>query len=192
MQGAASTKDRSSQAGSHRLFFALWPDDATRLAIAAAAAQLRARSPGGRWIATDRYHLTVQFLGTFGKSPLSLIDAASTAAMNVRAPGFSLTLDRVGSFRTRSHLWWLGCARPDPLLPLREVLGRALEKHDRPADLALFTPHVTLVRRAGRPPPVDAALVPIVWPVTGFTLIHSESGAREPYRVVGHWPLPAP
>lgn len=176
--------------GSHRLFFALWPDDATRGAIATAAARLRTRAPGGRWIAKARYHLTLHFLGTYRKLPGSMIDTACAAAASARAPGFSLTLDRVGSFRTRSHLWWLGCGKPDPLLPLREALTGALETHGIPVEPVPFVPHVTLVRGAGRPPPVDAGVDPIVWPVTGLTLIHSESGARDAYDLVGQWSLP--
>lgn len=177
--------------GSHRLFFALWPDDATRIAIAAAAARLRTHAQGGRWTAVDRYHLTLQFLGTWSRLPDALIRSACAAAASARAPGFSITLDRVGSFRTRSHLWWLGCQRPEPLLPLREVLARSLEDHGIAVASGPFVPHVTLVRGAGRRPPRDARLLPIVWPVLGFTLIHSESGAPEPYRVIGNWPLTA-
>lgn len=176
--------------GSHRLFFALLPDDATRTAIAAAAARLRTSGSGGRWIAADRYHLTLQFLGTWSRLPDSVVQAACAAAAGARAPGFSIALDRIGSFRTRSNLWWLGCQRPEPLLPLREVLSRSLENHGVHVASGPFVPHVTLVRGAGRRPPRDASLVPIVWPVIGFALIHSESGARDPYRVLGDWPLP--
>ena len=179
----------SEPAGNHRLFFALWPDDATRIAITAAAARLRTHARGGRWTAADRYHLTLQFLGTHPELPASLVQASCAAAAGVRAPGFSIAMDRIGSFRTRSHLWWLGCRRPEPLLPLRDVLTRSLENHGVPVESAPFVPHVTLVRGAARRPPRDAGLVPIVWPVIGFALIHSESGARDPYRVLGDWPL---
>ena len=182
--------DSPEAQGNHRLFFALWPDDATRVAIAAAAARLRTAAHGGRWTAADRYHLTLQFLGTWSRLPDSLVQAACAAAAGARAPGFSIVLDRIGSFRTRSNLWWLGCQRPEPLLPLREVLNRSLESHGVPVASGPFVPHVTLVRGAGRRPPRGASLVPIVWPVIGFALIHSESGARDPYRVLGHWPLP--
>ena len=191
MQDPAPTNSGLPEAqGSHRLFFALWPDDATRIAIAAAAARLRTRAQGGRWTAVDRFHLTLQFLGTHSQLPEALIQAACAAAASARVPGFSITLDHIGSFRTRSHLWWLGCQRPEPLLPLREVLARSLENHGIPVASVPFVPHVTLVRGAGRRPPRDARLVPIVWPVLGFSLIHSESGAREPYRVLGDWSLP--
>ena len=185
-----ANSDLPEAQGNHRLFFALWPDDATRIAIAAAAARLRTRAQGGRWTAADRYHLTLQFLGTYSQLPDSLIQAACAAAAGARAPGFSITLDRIGSFRTRSNLWWLGCQRPEPLLPLREVLSRSLENHGVHVASGPFVPHVTLVRGAGRRLPRDAGLVPIVWPVLGFALIHSESGARDPYRVLGDWPLP--
>lgn len=178
--------------GTHRLFFALWPDDATRAAIASAAARMRSRLPGGRWIPAARYHLTVHFLGTYRTLPHSLVDCACSAAASARAPGFSLALDRVGSFRARSQLWWLGCHNHDPLLPLRAALTRSLQTHDLPVAPAAFIPHVTLVRGARRPPPVEAGVVAIVWPVSSFALIHSEAGTRDAYRVVGQWPLSMP
>lgn len=178
--------------GTHRLFFALWPDDATRVAIASAAARMRSHLPAGRWIPAARYHLTLHFLGTYQTVPRSLVDSACGAAASTRAPGFSLVLDRVGSFRTRSHLWWLGCHTPDPLLPLWEVLAWSLQKRDLPVASAPFIPHVSLVRGAPRPPPVEAGVVPIVWPVSSFALIHSQAGARDAYGVVGQWPLSMP
>jgi 2'-5' RNA ligase len=50
----------------HRLFFALWPDDALRVRIADVAAKaITAHASGGRSLKPDRYHVTLQFLGDF-------------------------------------------------------------------------------------------------------------------------------
>ena len=46
----------------HRVFFALWPDDATRAAISRATREA-VRLSGGRPIAKERLHVTVAFLG---------------------------------------------------------------------------------------------------------------------------------
>lgn len=182
--------DRSKASGSHRLFFALWPDDATRTAIAASAAALRARAHDGQWTAAARYHLTLRFLGTHSKPPDDLVRAACAAAASVHAPAFSISLDRVGSFGTRSYLWWLGCQSAESLIALQELLSRSLETQGIPVASAPFVPHVTLVRGAGRQPPREVRIAPVVWPVTGFALIHSESGTRDRYRVLADWPLP--
>ena len=182
--------DLPTAPGSHRLFFALWPDDATRIAIASVAAQLRTHARGGRWTAADRFHLTLPFLGTYRHLPTALVDSALAAAADVRTPGFAIALDRVGSFRTRSHLWWLGC-EAGPLLPLYSLLAHAMAGFDVPCPPATFVPHVTIVRGAARPPPPDVTVPPVVWPVNSFALIHSESGARNAYHVVGQWPLEA-
>lgn len=193
MQASGATDARSSQAGTHRLFFALWPDDATRLAIATVAARLRAISPAGRWIPAARYHLTLQYLGTSGSAPLALIDAASAAAERVRTPGFPLTLDRLGSFRTRSYLWWLGCGLGAPLHRLSDELAKALASHGVPVSTSPLVPHVSLLRGAGRPPPVGAEVMPVQWPVSSIVLVHSHAGADagsgQVYDLVGHWPL---
>ena len=46
----------------HRVFFALWPDDATRAAISRATREA-VRTSGGRPIAKERLHVTIAFLG---------------------------------------------------------------------------------------------------------------------------------
>jgi len=45
-----------------RLFFALWPDDATRRALAACASAVVAQT-GGREVAAGNLHLTLAFIG---------------------------------------------------------------------------------------------------------------------------------
>ena len=58
----------------YRLFFALLPDEATRARIHQAAVQLQAQhAPRGRWIDPGRYHLTLQFLGSYRVAILALV-----------------------------------------------------------------------------------------------------------------------
>ena len=78
----------------HRLFFALWPDEALRPRIAQAAASIVSEhAPGGRALKPDKYHVTLQFLGDFRPLPPSLVDSAKAAAAAVRSPAFELSLD---------------------------------------------------------------------------------------------------
>lgn len=183
----------------HRLFFALWPSQVTRDALGRAATALRSRRPEarGRWVATDRYHLTLQFLGGL---PDAFPDALARSAAGVAAglspgPAFDLRIDVAGSFRGRAAPWWLGSSRvPAALRDLWQRLGHALHEaglpHDERAD---FTPHVTVLRDAPNALPTlnldDAALD---WPVTSFALMHSRTGGPAPgYAVLGAWPLQA-
>lgn len=173
----------------HRLFFALWPDDTTRESIAAAAATLRADFPAGRWIPAARYHLTLQFLGTFAALPAALIDSACAAAARVRAPEAVINLDRIGSFPRRPRLWWMGSRHPEALLPLwesltNELVGQGVEVGSTP-----LIPHVTLVRGADRAPPDDIQVLPLVWSARHFALIHSGTGVDTSYEVLRQWPL---
>lgn len=173
----------------HRLFFALWPDDATRTGIAATARGLAdTHAPGGRVLGMQRYHLTLQFLGDFRPEPPPLlIEQARGAADTVHTPAFDLLLDRSGSFGPTG---WLGCSRqPDGLASLWTGLGRALAREGvRVRSAKALTPHVTIVRDAARPLP--AGDIPALrWPVASFVLIHSVLGRRSGYTVLGQWPL---
>lgn len=174
----------------HRLFFALWPDDAVRQRMAGAAAMLRSQyAPRGRWLGAHRYHLTLRFLGEFDRVPPTLADAALAAADTLRLAAFDLPLDRAGSFRG-SRVWWLGCEQvPDGLQQLWRDLGLALGKAGvRMKDSHSLTPHVTLLRDAAESLP-DTAIEPIAWPVREFVLIHSQLGNRNAYDILRRWPL---
>ncbi len=182
----------SAPSGSlHRLFFALWPDDATRQSIAGTTAGLlQAHDAGGRRIGPHRYHLTLQFLGDFAELPPSLVERASAAAASVGITPFELVLDRAGSFRNRSIPWWLGCETPpDGLCELWDSLGAALARAGvRVQSGKALVPHVTVVRDARRPLP-RTTIEPLRWPVDCFVLIHSDAGAGNAYTEVGRWTL---
>ncbi len=173
----------------NRLFFALWPDDATRAACDAAARRLRARlQPGGRPERPERLHATLLFLGD--DVPPEQEAAALQAAAGVQATPFTLTLDRAGSFPRRRSLWWLGCRRPAAeAIDLHDGLRAALRSAGVAYDLKAFTPHVSILRDAQKSlaaTPID----PIAWPVTGFALVRSLLHVQPAqYHVVSHWPL---
>lgn len=178
---------------SHRLFFALWPDEATRARMAEAAAALKAQQrPSGRWIKPHRYHLTLQFLGDHPALPEALARQACVAADTVSTPAFDLTLDHAGSFRNRSIPWWLGCHEPPaPLLQLWRAIDVALRGYGIvPKESSRLVPHVTVLRDASAPLPATP-IAPIVWPIVEFVLIHSRLGARSEYALLQRWPLRA-
>jgi len=173
----------------NRLFFALWPDEATRAACDSASRKLRARlQPGGRPERAERLHATLLFLGD--DVPAKEEAAATIAAGQVRSRPFTLTLDRAGSFPRRKSLWWLGCHEPArDAIALNDALRAALRIAGVSYDLKAFTPHVSILRDAGQalpPTPID----PIVWPVREFVLVRSVLSAQPAqYHVVSHWPL---
>jgi len=174
----------------HRLFFALWPDEALRPRIAQAATSVVSEhAPGGRSLKPDKYHVTLQFLGDFRPLPVSLVDDARAAAATVRSPAFDLVLDEVGSFRG-ANVWWLGAQHvPEALRALYDALGQSLGRRRVPVrSQASFVPHLTVqrdVRRHIAPVPV----APLAWPVHEFVLIDSQPGRGTPYEMIGRWPL---
>lgn len=175
----------------HRLFFALWPDDAMRQGIAGTTARLlQAHDAGGRRIGPHRYHLTLQFLGDFAELPPSLVEQARAAAASVEATPFELVLDRAGSFHNRSIPWWLGSqVLPDGLQRLWDGLGNALANAGvRVQSGKALVPHVTVLRDA-RQPLSRTVVEPLRWMVDSFVLVHSELGTRNIYTEEGRWTL---
>ncbi len=171
-----------------RLFFALWPDVALRRAIVQTQQVLLGRR--GPRITPEDLHLTLVFLGQRSASERVCIEAL---AARMICPAFAFVLDSVGHW-PRPRILWIGPAHfPAPLLHLHGALAAGLARscgiapEDRP-----FHPHVTLARKAQRPPP-NARFAPLEWAARDFCLVRSEPdhpGAH--YTVIGRWPLAPP
>lgn len=165
---------------SRRVFFALWPDDATRTRLSRATKECVRRS-GGRPIAKDRLHITVAFLG--GLTPEGF-EIASTVPPIAVGP-FALTLDKVGSFD--STLWLGARSVPKPLIELEQRLWSALEAKGFIREQRIYRPHVTLARRAR---PVEAEVDAVEWPVAELALVESlPAGRNVYYELLRTWPL---
>ena len=167
-----------------RLFFALWPDPATRAAIAALARDV-GRETGGRAVAPANVHLTLAFLG---EQPAEMVPKLRASAAAVELSAFRLALDEVGSWRNTGIAWLGASETPDALAALHGGLARALASLGIALEARPFAPHLTLARRIATA--VRRRLPqPVVWNVTSFALVVSEldrNGAR--YRVLATWP----
>ncbi len=167
-----------------RLFFALWPDDATRNALNRTGKWLH-QHWGGRCMRADTLHITLVFLGDL---PAAQTDALLQGVQDIPSGAFELKLDQVGHW-SHNRIGWLGLSQPSPaleslVLALRDQL-RAL---DIPFDARPHTPHITLLRKA----PGGAALecLPVNWMIDGFVLVASNlqtDGAH--YDVLRTWRL---
>jgi RNA 2',3'-cyclic 3'-phosphodiesterase len=152
-----------------RLFFALWPDDATRSALLA----LQARLSGGRPVPAANLHFTLAFLG---QQPQDSVSALCALAARWTEFECLLRLDQLGYFR-RSRIAWIGMRNaPEPLMTLQGSVLAALSEQGivLPGEHGGFVPHVTLMRDAAVPPEGDVA--PIPWRAKGVVL--AESVAR--------------
>src|SRR4051812_39947539 len=101
-------------AQNQRLFFALRPPPEASAALEALAQQLQAEAVvRGNWLKPPKYHITLQFLGTFGQVPDDLIARALKAGAEARFSPINIVLDRLSSFAKRR-------ASPCILLPSSE------------------------------------------------------------------------
>ncbi|MDH3388346.1 MAG: RNA 2',3'-cyclic phosphodiesterase [Gammaproteobacteria bacterium] len=168
-----------------RIFFALWPDPATRQRLSQSARQLPVERPARR-VPDYNLHLTLHFVGNVGSDELTCLRQRAR-----RAPGeaFELLIDGAGHF-ARSRVAWLGCSEIPPALQrLHDRLGGCLEPCGYQPDTRRFNPHVTVARNMIRFPLVET-IAPISWQVDSFELIESrafENGVK--YEVVETYPI---
>jgi len=159
-----------------RLFYALWPDDATGSSLLQLQASMR-----GRLVPYSNLHMTLVFLG---QQPAALLSDLKDVLLHLPAEEVSLTLDRVGYF-TRNRIAWAGSLKaPDSLFNLQRNLVSALTERKIVFNSEHnYKPHVTLARDAELP--ADLAFDPIVWKATEVALVQSTTRPEGPeYRVL--------
>jgi 2'-5' RNA ligase len=171
-----------------RLFFALWPDEALRAAVARATHKA-VRASGGRSVPARNLHVTLLFLGSVAADRLPQLEAlaARVAGANV-APPSELVFDRIEHWEKPRVL--VATASPSPGVAIAGALAAKLfEATSRvgfapdlkslgfvdDVTLGEFRPHVTLARKVAHPVPA-ADIEPVPWRVTQFALVDSRRG----------------
>ena len=168
---------------SSRLFFALWPDDQTRLELARLSEAIEAK--GFRPVHPKNIHVTLVFLGQ--------VDAASELSIKHSVPAisakpFDLTFDQLSCW-SKPRVLCLTCSHtPDEVQLLvadlsKEAASCGLQTETRP-----YQPHITLARHARYLPNLN--IEPVVWRAESFCLVEScsESGGVN-YLVRQQWPF---
>ena len=190
-----------------RLFVALEPPDPVRRRVAALQAGLRrdaGRHAGDvRWVATDRIHLTLQFLGAVPEERLAAVREAVEAAAAAASP-LRLAVGGAGGFpsaRRPRVLWAAVTGDLAGLSALVAEVGRRLAPLGFPAEDRPFSPHVTLgrSREARGAPGLGGAIAgaagadPVAWRADEVVLFRSHlgpGGAR--HEVLARAPLGPP
>lgn len=167
---ALTTKERKV-----RIFYALWPDDATRSALIKLQAPMQ-----GRITPAEDLHLTLVFLGTQAAASLPALQALMA---KLPAAAITLKLDCLGYF-PRNGVAWAGAQHvPDALAALNQALLAALAQQNIAVDhSARFKPHITLARNA----PASAVapdMAPIIWRANHVALVQS-TGSAPRYRLL--------
>jgi 2'-5' RNA ligase len=153
-----------------RIFFALWPDDATRNHLDKTAGEMLLPA-SARAVPAYNLHLTLHFIGNVKIEQMLCLQQQ---ARGVKNDAFDLTVDIADCFR-QPKVAWLGCGEiPRALTGLHQKLGRALGKCAYQPESRPYNPHVTVARKVvelSRP----VSFEPILWRVNQFTLINSRS-----------------
>jgi RNA 2',3'-cyclic 3'-phosphodiesterase len=166
------------------LFFALWPDDSVRAALAALTRELRPQC-GGRAVRASNLHLTLAFLGDV---PLSRIPELTMLASELSFAPCTLELSACGYWR-HNRVVWAGTAQtPGTLVDLASRLAQSLRVRGYRYEKREYVAHVTLLRDARRAPQSDS-VTPIRWPLNEFVLVQSVRGdGGMVYERVACWP----
>lgn len=164
------------QTDSLRLFFALWPDDATRSALMQIQASMR-----GRLVPYENLHITLAFLG---ERPAELLPKLRDILTHLPRTEVALTIDKLGYF-SRNKIAWAGMSKaPNELMALQKTLAQMLL--DAGIEFnghAEFKPHITLARDASLP--ADMVFTPIPWKANQAALVQSVTRAEGPsYQVL--------
>lgn len=185
-------RGRAMAARVHRLFFALQPDAAALGAVARVVEQAKTvHDIRGRWLAPEKLHVTVQFLGDFTSAD-EIASRAGRAAGALRVAPFDFTFDRLATFPRRFQPPCILRCAPGSEATLQE-LARELGTALRAAGLGeyvetrLYVPHLTIAyAQSALPEPLT--IEPIVWRARAVCLIDSHGGQHVQ---IGDWPLRA-
>jgi 2'-5' RNA ligase len=174
-----------------RLFFAVFPDPHTAARIAQLARRLRSEHElKGRPLATQRFHITLHYLGSYAGLPQDIVAKASAAAQTVTMPQFDVAFDRAASFsrkRRDSPFVLLGEDGVAALTEFQQALGIALEHAGFEGIVkSHYTPHLTLLYGDHGVP--GHVVETVRWSVSEFVLVHSFLGQTQ-YLQLARWPL---
>lgn len=187
-----------------RLFFALWPDEAMREAMARATHEA-ARASAGTPVPAGNLHVTLAFLGSVPERRLPRLAAiARRAGEPIRAEGpasadgksgLELVFERLEYWRTAHLLCALPLRRPGPVAALARRLQERLAEDGFAPDRNTaqsagfnmarpFRPHVTLARKALRPPR-SMEMQAVTWRFVELALVESKTHPQgAAYRVL--------
>ena len=180
------TMSNQIREASIRVFFALWPDDAERTALAAWQPKLH-KLCGGRSMRTDTLHATLLFLGDV---VLHRLEALQLAAQEVEVAFFDLAFDVAHCWGHNHIVLAAPHIVPPQLVQLVQILEQRLIKHRFHFDQRPYKPHITLLRHAQWSGASLPEMQRVVWRIRDFALVQSaldEEGAN--YRVLARFPL---
>jgi len=198
-----------------RLFFALWPEEPMREALAAAVGGAIAAMHGCRPVPLANLHVTLAFLGAVPEAALGALtelagEVSRRPALAHPAPGptdavggmpadhghgqlahsaLEIQLDTIEHWRRAEILCAAASRMPAAAEELSRTLRTTLLAGGFHPDLKPFRAHVTLARHIRRAPR-DLGMPVVTWSFDEFALIESRTHPEGPtYSVVDSWVL---
>ena len=167
-----------------RLFYAAWPDEATRAALV--EVRDKVECPGARPVPAEDLHMTLVFVGEVAPRSLSALREASNELV---CPSCEVLLDHFWALKFGRLILGAGGKAPRALQDMHQrLIGLVRPYAAKPIrSVREFRPHVTLWRRAReikRLPPAPE----LEFHITGFSLARStlaSSGSK--YETLAHW-----
>jgi 2'-5' RNA ligase len=169
----------------HRVFFAVWPNEGVRAALAASILGL-GRHASGSWVRPENFHITLRFIGAVFPAQLDRL----CRLPELEARVFTLRLTQLRYQRRRQLLWMEPRVVPREWIGLEAGLSAALGSSSEIDDARPAAPHVTLGRKVEVTALLPPAVSPIDWPVESVLLLESTlrpSGSE--YSVLRRWHL---
>jgi 2'-5' RNA ligase len=180
------------EAGTLRLFFALWPSDAQRKALVAATAAAVAQVECHP-VPPGNLHVTLAFLG---QVPARSVADLLVAGGQGDYPALDLAFDRLEYWPKPRVLVALASQEPAAGPRLVDRLWRRIEPLGIRRESRPWQAHLTLARKVRRPPaaglamsamPAQAAAKAAPWRLALVESVTHTQGAR--YRLLADWPF---
>ena len=133
-----------------RIFLAINPPGEVRQRVRDATAPLRENSDGIAWVAEQKVHLTLKFIGEMPEGAVEpLVNAMTAIARTHAAP--VVHLETVGAFPNfrRPRVIWMGIDQEPRLELLHHDVELACDQLGHELDGRAYRPHLTLGRVRG-------------------------------------------
>jgi len=173
-----------------RLFFALWPTDRHRAALAESASAAVARV-AGRAVPPGNLHVTLAFLGSVPvQTFVHLVGIGGQGSW----PAVRLDFTRIEYWARPKVLVAMPAEVPAAGQEIVERLWQSVAPLGFARELRPWRPHLTLVRGVHQQPPDDLEVTPVQLPADEPTwrlaLVDSAAHPEGPrYKALADWPL---
>jgi 2'-5' RNA ligase len=184
--GLGKSKRTPIKFARERFYFALWPDEHTRQALAAVL-DLFPQQLSSYWTTPTNLHLN---LATIGGIEAEWLGDLKQMASEVKKEDFILSMDRLTYWPQKQILCLTPSVVPLALEALFEDLIVNIDKARFDIEKRSFRPYLTLAHKSTYPPPEIELVRPILWKVESFALIKSyPEGLDVAYEMVESWGL---